>query len=198
MSQTTELSKILSIFNVYLNEEIQARKIPLPYACCLSTIGLDGFPNSRFVSLKEIKDDHFVITGTISSRKGMEIQENHQVALAFWWPETQRQVRIQGIAKSLEGPALDHYFNERNLESRIVSVVSDQGKVMKDRDELLQKFDHFFLKTGEDEIQRPENWGAYVIDPIRIEFLAFSETRFHNRTLFEKMDNEWKTVKLQP
>ena len=36
---------------------------------CLSTEGLNGFPNARFVSLKEIRNEEFVVTGTLTSRK---------------------------------------------------------------------------------------------------------------------------------
>lgn len=194
------ITDIIILFQHYLDQEIQTRKQRLPYACCLSTIGLDGFPNARFVSLKEVRDGRFIVSGTLSSRKGDEIQAHHQVALTFWWPETQRQVRIQGIAQVMEGKMVDQYFNERNLGSRIVSVVSDQGKVLDDLNALTQQYEMFAEKLDENShIPRPENWGAYAIEPIRIEFLTFSESRFHDRSLFQKdQDNEWKEIKLQP
>lgn len=91
------LKPILTQFISYLDEEINSTKQRLPYACCMSTIGIDGFPNARFVSLKEIRNDQFVITGTLSSRKGKELAHNNKVALTFWWPQTQHQVRVQGI-----------------------------------------------------------------------------------------------------
>lgn len=191
---------ITILFQHYLDQEIQARKQRLPYACCLSTIGLDGFPNARFVSLKEVNDGQFVVSGTLSSRKGDEIQANPQVALTFWWPETQRQVRIQGIAKTIEGKIVDEYFNDRNLESRIVSVVSDQGKVLQDLDVLTQQYENFVQNLNQKtSIARPENWGAYAVEPIRVEFLTFSENRFHDRSLFQKEeDDHWTETKLQP
>ncbi|WP_407533985.1 pyridoxine/pyridoxamine 5'-phosphate oxidase [Elizabethkingia miricola] len=194
----TGFDEIISLFNNGLEREMQVHKQKLPYACCLSTEGLDGFPNARFVSLKEIKNEEFVITGTLTSRKGEEINHNNKVALTFWWPETQQQVRIQGEARLISGSVLDSYFSERNRESQIVSVVSDQGKELHDLNELILKFDTVANNTEISEIRRPDNWGGYAIVPFRIEFLVFSESRFHDRTLYERKDQIWQKKKIQP
>lgn len=190
---------IISLFQQYLDQEIRVRKVRLPHACCLSTIGLDGFPNARFVSLKEIRDNRFIITGTLSSRKGAEITSNNRVALSFWWPETQRQVRIQGIAHTMTGEVTDRYFGERNLESRIVSVVSEQGAVMTDPKALHRAYEVLARDISEGmDIARPDNWGAYAIEPVRVEFLTFSESRFHHRSLYQQQDGIWTVAQLQP
>lgn len=194
----TGFDEIISLFNNGLEREMQVHKQKLPYACCLSTEGLDGFPNARFVSLKEIRHEEFVITGTLTSRKGEEINHNNKVALTFWWPETQQQVRIQGEARLISGSVLDSYFSERNRESQIVSVVSDQGKELHDLNELILKFDAVANNTEISEIRRPGNWGGYAIVPFRIEFLVFSESRFHDRTLYERKDQIWQKKKIQP
>ena len=194
----TGFDEIISLFNNGLEREMQVHKQKLPYACCLSTEGLNGFPNARFVSLKEIRNEEFVVTGTLTSRKGEEINYNNKVALTFWWPETQQQVRIQGEARLISGLVLDSYFNERNRESQIVSVVSDQGKELHDLNELILKFDAVANNTEISEIRRPDNWGGYAIVPFRIEFLVFSESRFHDRTLYERKDQIWQKKKIQP
>jgi pyridoxamine 5'-phosphate oxidase len=51
------------IFQSWLQEELNLTQVRIPTACCLSTIGLENYPNARFVSLKEVSDDSFVITG---------------------------------------------------------------------------------------------------------------------------------------
>ena len=75
MTTETEFGEILDLFNEGLQKEIQAHKQKLPYACC-SFHRRAGriFLNARFVSLKEIRDGEFIITGTITSRKGEEIK----------------------------------------------------------------------------------------------------------------------------
>lgn len=192
------MQEIVARFNNALQQEIQQRKVKLPYACCLSTVGLDGFPNARFVSLKEVLDGKFVVTGALTSRKGIEIEEDNKVALTFWWPETAQQVRIQGVASQLPDVLADQYFSERNRESQIVSTVSQQGAILDDLRILGQQFEQLAQQPDTRGIPRPENWGAYAIAPLRIEFLVFSEARFHDRTLYELTDSGWTAVKLQP
>src|SRR5688572_28953639 len=86
------------IFTQWYEEELRSLSGKIPSVVCLSTVGRDGYPNSRFVSLKEIKNETFVFTGPLYSRKGLEIMQDNKVSLAFWWAGTERQIRIQGDA----------------------------------------------------------------------------------------------------
>jgi pyridoxamine 5'-phosphate oxidase len=61
------------IFQSWLQEELNLTQVRIPIACCFSTVGLDNYHNARFVSLKEVSDDSFVITEPLNSRKGLEI-----------------------------------------------------------------------------------------------------------------------------
>jgi len=57
-------------------EETENSDVRIPSACCMATTGLDGYPNSRIVSLKEVRDGRFIIAVPFDSRKGTEIQIN--------------------------------------------------------------------------------------------------------------------------
>src|SRR5688500_19977851 len=114
----------LALFMDWYTRQLQVTRASIPSACCLSTLGLDNFPNARFVSLKEIANDAFVVTGPLSSRKGLEIHHSNKVALTFWWAETERQVRIQGEATRIPDKLADKYFAERSQEAQVVSLVS--------------------------------------------------------------------------
>ncbi len=188
----------IKIFKQWHDQEMKQTSVKIPSACCLSTIGIDGFPNARFVSLKDIIDNNFIITGTLTSRKGVEIKSSEKVALTFWWTETERQVRVQGNAKKVSDKLSDKYFFERNRDSQIVSVASFQGQELMEIDELTKRYEEIDLLFSAKEILRPENWGGYKIEPVRIEFLEFKLTRFHERTLFELKNGQWKTRNLQP
>lgn len=125
-------------FNKWFKEELNLTKVRIPTACCLSTIGTDDFPNARFVSLKDVVENNFVVTGSLTSRKGIEINTTNKVALTFWWTETERQVRIQGNVTKISEQLADKYFTERNRDSQIVSIVSEQGQEI-DSIEILTK-----------------------------------------------------------
>ncbi len=189
---------VITIFREWFRNEQERTRLKLPSACCLSTIGTDKYPNARFVSLKGIVENSFIVAGTITSQKGIEINLSNKVALTFWWPETERQVRIQGNAIKINNELADKLFAERSRESRIVSIVSDQGKELKDIEELQRKFDDIAANSAIQPLERPENWSGYMIEPIRVEFMEFKPSRFHQRTLFELINGEWTQSELQP
>ena len=188
----------VEIFNKWLGEELNLTKVSIPTACCLSTIGTDNFPNARFVSFKGIVENNFIITGTLTSRKGLEIIENNKVALTFWWTSTERQVRIQGNATQISNQLADKYFDERNRDSQIVSIVSNQGQTINDIETLNKKYQETESSSYNQLLTRPENWSGYSIQPIRIEFLEFNPTRFHNRKLYQLINGQWTKTELQP
>lgn len=186
------------IFNKWFDEELNLTKVSIPTACCLSTIGTDNYPNARFVSLKDVTENNFIVTGTLTSRKGLEIKETDKVALTFWWTETEIQIRIQGNATVISNELADKYFAERNRDSQIVSIVSNQGQALNDIETLNKKFQKTETNFSDQLLTRPENWGGYSIQPIRIEFLEFKPTRFHDRKLYQLVNEQWTKTELQP
>jgi len=188
----------IRIFKKWFDEELRLTKVRIPTACCLSTIGTDNFPNARFVSLKEINENKFVVTGPLNSRKGIEINKVNKVALTFWWTESERQVRIQGNAIPINNQLADRYFSERNRESQIVSIVSHQGQQLNNISTLIKKYQETEKSFLNQVLNRPENWSGYSIEPIRIEFLEFKPTRFHKRQLYQLTNGKWIITELQP
>lgn len=188
----------IKIFKTWLEEELKLTKVSIPTACCLSTIGSDNYPNARFVSLKGIVANNFIVTGTLTSRKGLEINNSNKVSLTFWWTETERQVRIQGNATIINDQLADKYFSERNRSSQIVSIVSNQGQTLNDTEALNEKYEEVEKNFSNKILERPKNWGGYSIEPIRIEFLEFKPSRFHERKLFQLINEQWIITELQP
>ncbi len=188
----------IDIFTEWYDAELKLTKVNIPSACCFSTVGIDGYPNARFVSLKGILDDNFIVTGTISSRKGLEINKNNKVALTFWWTVTERQVRIQGNATVIDNNLADKYFAERNRDSQIVSIASNQGQILNELETLNKKYEEIETNSLNQPLTRPENWSGYQIEPIRIEFLEFKPTRFHDRKLYQLTKGQWTKTEIQP
>ncbi|WP_108244328.1 pyridoxine/pyridoxamine 5'-phosphate oxidase [Muricauda brasiliensis] len=186
----------IEIFEQWFKEELRLTEVRIPTAVCLSTHGTDEFPNARIVSLKEIINDAFIITGPLNSLKGIEIARDNHVALTFWWTETERQIRVQGIARKIPETLADKYFHERDLNSKIVSSICEQGKETKDAKLLEQEIQQ--RVSRKEMAVRPEDWGGYSIDPVRIEFLEFKASRFHDRKLFELENGKWRGKQIQP
>lgn len=188
--------KPIELFNRWYADELDLAKEKIPGVCCLSTIGIDGFPNARFISLKEVVGDSFIVTGPVTSRKGTEINAVKKIALTFWWKATERQVRIQGIVNTISERQADKYFNKRSLHSQAVSSICDQGKEIENLENLKKRVLHKVSEAT--KIIRPNNWGGFSIKPIRMEFMEFKESRFHDRKLFELGNNGWTLSQIQP
>ncbi|MEA3406110.1 MAG: pyridoxal 5'-phosphate synthase, partial [Pseudomonadota bacterium] len=82
-------------FSQWMDQAIQ-QKIMDPTAMSISTVDASGQPHSRIVLLKAFEADGFVFYTHYDSAKGAEIEDSQKVALLFFWPEMDRQVRIEG------------------------------------------------------------------------------------------------------
>lgn len=188
----------LQLFKEWYAEENAMSNLKLPAACCLSTIGVDGYPNARFVSLKELINDSFVITGPIQSRKGIEIESKATAALTFWWTFTERQIRIQGDVIPISNDLADQFFDQRGGDSKIVSSIFNQGEEIQSFDHLRSRFEQGKEDLKNINVPRPEKWSGYFIQPIRIEFMQFKSSRLHERRLFECQNGIWNMKIIQP
>ncbi|MEM1003582.1 MAG: pyridoxal 5'-phosphate synthase [Bacteroidota bacterium] len=184
-------------FTDWWTEERGLSKAKLPDACAFSTIDINGFPNARYVSLKAVTHDGFLVTGPTNSRKGQEIKTDPKAALTFWWPETERQVRIQGKASFISNELANTYFTNRNRAAQIVSTTFEQGQPIENLDLLKSKFYQQEQELG-DEIPMPKDWGGFLIQPIIIEFMQFKATRLHERELYKLVEGSWRSTWLQP
>src|SRR5262249_24566985 len=107
-----------------------------PTAMTLATVGADGRPSARVVLLKEYDEQGFVFYTNYESRKGKELADNPAVALVFWWPPLERQVRVEGDVQKVSREQSERYFRTRPLGSRLGAWVSRQSEVIVSREEL--------------------------------------------------------------
>lgn len=190
----------IPLFTEWYTYELSHSKLSIPSACVLSTNGLDGYPNARTVSLKEVTGDGFIITGSIDSLKGKEIENNNAVAVTFWMAVTEKQVRIQGNAYPISEELANKYFNERDEDARLTAMIFEQGKQASSYTALQEQFKIAKVKYANSEIKlnKPKQWGGYLIKPIRMEFMEFKQDRLHHRQLYTIEKNEWIMQVLQP
>ena len=183
-----------SWFNEALNAEIEE-----PNAMTLATVSTKGFPSARIVLLKDFDKNGFVFFTNYESRKGNHLKNNSNAALVFFWKELERQVRIEGEVRKISQKDSDEYFSLRPHESQISACISEQSITIPDRNYLLMLYDTFEKKNEGKQIQRPKNWGGYVVIPRRIEFWQGRENRLHDRIKYCSKDNKtWKIKRIAP
>jgi len=186
----------ITLFQEWLNQAITYSNDANAFV--LSTVNSNGVPSSRVLLLRDATEKGFSFFTNYSSRKSQEIEVNPNVCMNFFWPEMERQVRINGSISRLSEQESDDYFNSRPYESRIGAWCSPQSQVIESREVLENKIQEL-KKKYPNEVPRPDNWGGYTIVPNEIEFWQGRASRLHDRFLYtydEKL--KWKIERLAP
>ena len=185
-------------FGQWWNEAVDA-KIEDVNAMTLATASNEAVPSARVVLLKEYSQDGFIFFTNYSSYKGQQLAENPKACLVFYWKELERQVRITGIVKKISEKENDKYFKSRPEASQIGAIVSPQSQVVESRDWLDEKFNKKEKELSGVEIQRPTQWGGYIVNPVIIEFWQGRPGRLHDRIQYSLEENgSWKIERLAP
>ena len=169
----------------------------------LSTLGLDGLPNSRVLLMKDFSEAGITLYTNYTSRKAAELEASPGASALFFWKELERQVRLRGPVEKTSREDSEAYFFTRPYESRIGAWVSTQSEVIPNRAWLDLRTEEFRAKypdTGApDCVPLPDFWGGYRIAPATVEFWQGRPGRKHDRFLYRRDDGGgWKIERLSP
>lgn len=185
------------IFTQWFAEAKQKEKYD-PTMVSLATATPNGKPSIRIVLLKGFDEKGFVFYTNMGSHKAQEMQQNPFVALCFYWPEIDKQVRIEGHVEKVTNEEADNYFLTRTRESRIGSWASKQSQFLTDEKELDERFKKYEQQFVDKEVNRPEFWSGFRVLPDYFEFWERGKHRLHKRTCFNKEQQQWKVEHLYP
>ena len=165
----------------------------------ISTNGLDGYPKSRVVLLKKYTHEGFIFYTNYNSEKSKAILANPNVCLSFFWPAAERQVIIKGTAEKIAGNLSDGYFESRPRGSQLGAIASNQSEVVKDRAELESRLKVLEKEYKGKTIERPSNWGGFIVKPVELEFWQGRPNRLHDRIRYKLSDDyTWTIERLAP
>jgi pyridoxamine 5'-phosphate oxidase len=166
-------------------------------AMCLATADAGGRPSARIVLLRGLDERGLRFYTSYESRKGHELTENPHAAVVFYWPQLERQVRVEGTVARLSDEESDAYFAARPRGHRIAAWASEQSQPIESRETLEERFTHFDQRF-DDDVPRPHSWGGYVLTPLRIEFWEGRPNRMHDRSEYRRAGTTWHVRRLQP
>ena len=168
-------------------------------AMSLATVGADGRPSVRTVLLKGVDRRGFIFYTNYGSRKGRELAANANAALAFYWPDLERQVCIGGTVSKLPREESEQYFSSRPRGSQIAAAASDQSSPVPDRATMERAFAEIESRFASGSVTMPQDWGGYVLAPERIEFWQGRASRLHDRFCYVRQkDGSWELQRLSP
>jgi pyridoxamine 5'-phosphate oxidase len=193
-------------FERWFQEAMNAEVLE-PNAMTLCTIDPDGRPSARIVLIKGIDQRGLTFFTNYLSRKGKALEKHPQASVVFFWPELERQIRIEGRVEKVSAAESDEYFQSRPIKSKLGAWASPQSEVIPNREwlELRQKnLETTFPAESSVEPPRPEHWGGYRLLPDQFEFWQGRRSRLHDRLHYQRqgrLDREpaqWTIERLAP
>lgn len=185
-------------FKLWFEQALNAQ-LPEPNAMTIATASLDGKPSARMVLLKDYDQRGFVFYTNYDSEKGQQLRQNPWGAIAFWWAELERQVRITGGVERVSEAEADKYFQSRPKSSQLGAWASHQSQVIQNREVLEQRLKQLKDEYENKTVLRPPHWGGFRVIPDQIEFWQGRPSRLHDRLLYQRgEDGTWSRQRLSP
>src|SRR5260370_13824670 len=150
-------------------------------AMSLATAGADARPSVRVVLLKGFDQEGFVFFTNYQSEKGRQLEANPYAALAFYWIELDRQIRINGKVEKTSREESERYFHSRPVGSQLGAWASRQTEVLDARRVLDARMAEMTERFADKPIPLPTHWGGYRLTPQTMEFLQGRPDRLHDR-----------------
>tara|TARA_B100000941_G_scaffold290605_1_gene273779 strand:+ start:4705 stop:5307 length:603 start_codon:yes stop_codon:yes gene_type:complete len=168
-------------------------------AGCITSVDQEYKPHSRYVNFKYLFEDSIIFFSNYTSNKANDFKNNENVAVNFWWPSTDVQVRLEGIISKCSENFSDEHFNSREIGKNAAAIASDQSKPIESYEILQAKFEQVkeAISSGEIQQNRPPDWGGYQIKIAFFEFWEANEERLNYRECYKLENDEWQRYFLQ-
>ena len=196
LDPSTSPGEPLALLERWLADAREAQ-LPAAESVAFVTVGEQGRPTARTVSLKRVQDGALLFSSALWTRKARELAANPHVALLFHWPSLGRQVHIAGDAELAERALAEQLFAERAPAHQVQTLVSRQGEPIEDLAPLRARHAHL-LEAMEAPPACPPDWGAIRVRPQAVEFWLEGDDRLHDRLLYQRDGERWSLTRLAP
>lgn len=178
-------------------DEALAQQALEPTAMNLATVGDDLMPSARMVLCKRVDAEGLRFYTNYGSQKGKQLGHNPRAAATFFWPELERQVRIEGLVERTSHDDSETYFHSRPRLSQLSALASQQSEPLATRATLLQSIEALD-RAHPDVVPMPAHWGGYLLRPRMLEFWQGGRSRVHDRIRFDLGAHGWRVHRLYP
>lgn len=166
-------------------------------AFAFASVDAQGKPDLRYLLFKGIQEEGISFFSHTNSPKGEQLADNCAGAIAFYWHQTGRQVRVRGRVSLLAPEVSQKYFAGRDHQSQLASAVSHQSEPIESRAKFEELLTEKEREWGE-QISCPEHWRGYTLIPDEWEFFIYGAHRINDRFLYKKNGETWDITRLQP
>ncbi len=195
------MEKILS--NLQINDWIQKwihEEKTTSLFGVLSTVGLDGVPKARIVSVREIDEKGILFFTQQGSEKVKQIEHCHQVCMTLFLPDNRRQISFEGKAVALDEKQNDHYWSSypKIPQTRFLVYGPRSGEKIESNDPLDEKLKENLIEYQDQVIQRPESYIGYQIIPSVVKLYQLNLDRISDSYILTKNGDKWPLQRVVP
>lgn len=169
-----------------------------PDAMNLATVDEKGNPHNRMVLMRHITEREIGFFTNLNSSKAADIFATQRTSSTLWWPQLERQVRIEGTAAEMPRNIVEEYFQSRPRNSQIAAWASKQSTELTSMERLHEEFRQFELKFSDKIVPTPTFWGGFTINVDKIEYWHGKPFRLHERVILTKEENNWSMTRIYP
>ena len=194
-----DLDNPFELFAIWMEKAIK-NEINDPNALSLATTDKSGKPSVRMVLLKGTNEKGFIFYTNLKSKKSLDLKENPQASMCFYWKSLFRQIRITGKILKVNDKDADNYYNSRSYDSKIGAWASKQSHILEKKEDLHKSIADYKKKYPETtNVPRPNHWSGWNLTPYEIEFWLQGKNRIHERLKYIKKENgNWDRFLLNP
>ena len=192
-----DLGNPLDLLSRWMQDAIDGG-VTEPNAMNIATVDSKGNPRNRMVLLKYLEGDDIGFFTNLKSDKSLEIRAHSMVSATIWWPEMERQVRIEGVATQMDRALAEDYHSSRPRKSRVAAWASDQSRPLGSREELEERFYQYDSMFYGEDVPLPPFWGGYTIRADKIEYWEGRPNRLHERIVVMRGEEGWEMTRLYP
>jgi pyridoxamine 5'-phosphate oxidase len=172
-------------------------------AMTIATASRDGRPSARVVLLRGFDERGLVFYTSYDSRKGAELDENPYAAAVLYWPELDRQIRVEGTVARVDRAESETYFATRPRGHQHSAWASTQSTPIPDRRVLETQLADVEARFPDgEEVPLPPFWGGYRLTPDVFEFWVSRDDRLHDRVRYRRDEADghdgWVIERLSP
>ena len=169
-----------------------------PHAMTLATAAADGSPSARTLLLKDITDEGLWFASLDSSPKGRELAANPKAALALYWREQGRQIRVVGSIEKGPREVSEKDFLARKPGARAAAIAGPESEVLASQQKFLDRVAEAKAILEFSPSYVPDEWTAYLVRPESVEFWQAARDRDQVRLRYSREASGWSKNLLWP
>jgi pyridoxamine 5'-phosphate oxidase len=169
-----------------------------PHVMTLATAGADGSPSARNLILKDITDDGLWFAALDNSPKGRDLAANPKAALALYWREHGRQIRVTGSIEKGPREVSEKDFLARKPAARAAAIAGPESEVLSSQEKFLERVEEAKAIFDFRPDFVPDEWTAYLVKPATVEFWQASRDRDQIRLRYSREASGWAKNLLWP